>query len=78
MDGYISHTFPIHFHMATIHGHSHGHQVSPPIPLGRLAGRFKLQLWRASSDFQLKLPLASQRGPSPGNGDRKPKHQPSG
>lgn len=39
------------------------HQVSPPIPVGRLAGRFKLQLWRASSDFQLKLPLASQRGP---------------
>lgn len=37
-------------------------KVSPPIPVGRLAGRFKLQLWRASSDFQLKLPLASQRG----------------
>lgn len=63
---YISHTFPHGNHC-----HSHGHQVSPPIPVGRLAGRFKLQLWRASSDFQLKLPLASQRGPSPGNGERR-------
>jgi len=33
-------------------------KVSPPIPVGRLAGRFKLQLWRAGLDFQLMLPLA--------------------
>ncbi|CAE7372096.1 unnamed protein product, partial [Symbiodinium microadriaticum] len=30
-------------------------KVSPPIPVGRLAGRFKVQLWRASPDHKLNL-----------------------
>eukprot|EP00913_Durusdinium_trenchii_P030717 g28770.t1 len=34
-------------------------KVSPPIPVGRLPGRFKLQIWRASNDLLLKLPLGT-------------------
>ncbi|CAE7038459.1 unnamed protein product [Symbiodinium natans] len=30
-------------------------KVSPPIPVGRLAGRFKVQLWRASPEHKLNL-----------------------
>ena len=38
-------------------------EVSAPIPVGRLAGRFKLQLWRASAEHRLQLALgASTQG----------------
>ena len=30
-------------------------KVSPPIPVGRLAGRFKVQIWRASPEHKLNL-----------------------